>query len=231
MSDPLNDLGRLEGVPSAVVAARDAVDAVLRDRGMRQVSAETSATALLAGAKASAALETAADDVDWLPNAVRLQTELIELSAMIRSAPGQALARAHAVLMRGLVPDEELGRVRDQPEIAERLVGLNQLLAGETSASAVVAAAIAHAEILAVAPFGMGDGIIARAVEHMILIQGGVDPRAAVVPEAGHLAAGPAYRQALVGYQSGSTAGVRGWIIHCSQALAYGAEKSPLNVR
>jgi len=108
--DPLADLARLEGVPSAVAAARDAVDAVLRDRGMRVIPAEQSAGALLAGARASAALSP--DPERWFAGAVRLSTELISLSGLIRVAPGQAIARAHALVARGVVPDEELGRVR-----------------------------------------------------------------------------------------------------------------------
>ena len=38
--DPLTDLARLEGVPSGLAAARDAVDVVLTDRGLRSVSAD-----------------------------------------------------------------------------------------------------------------------------------------------------------------------------------------------
>ena len=38
--DPLADLARIEGVPSAVAAATDAVDAVLRERGLRKITDE-----------------------------------------------------------------------------------------------------------------------------------------------------------------------------------------------
>ena len=38
--DPLADLAHVEGVPSAVAAATDAVDAVLRDRGLRKITEE-----------------------------------------------------------------------------------------------------------------------------------------------------------------------------------------------
>lgn len=225
MTDPLSDLARLEGIPSAVTAARDGVDAILRDRGLRKISAETTATALLASAQASAQLE---GDDRWLPGAIRLSTELIELSALIRKSPAQAIARAHALLAHGLVADDDLGRARPGAEIAERLVGLNHLLTEPTAASAVVVAAIAHAELASIAPFGGGDGVIARAVEHMILVEGGVDPRAVIVIEAGHLAGQAAYRQALGAYQSGTPEGVRAWLLHCSSALSYGVEVSPL---
>lgn len=208
-----------------MTAARDATDAVLRDRGRRAVSAEDTARALLAGARASAAIEGAASEgADWEPGAVRLSTELIELAAQVRRAPGQVLARAHALLAKGMLPDDRLGRVA----AAEPLDGLLGLLTGSTRAPALVQAAIAHAEIARLAPFGGGDGVIARAVEHMVLIDAGIDPRAALVPEVGHQAAGAGYRQALQGYASGSTDGVRGWLLHCAAALTRGAEESPL---
>jgi hypothetical protein len=223
--DPLADLARLEGVPSAVAAARDAVDVVLRDRGMRVIPAQQSASALLAGARASAALSP--DPGRWLAGAVRLSTELISLGALIRVAPGQALARAHALIGRGVLPDDELGRVRSSGEVSRRMLGLSELLTEPTAASAVVLGAVAHAEIATVAPFGSADGIVARAVEHMVLIAGGVDPRAVIVCEAGHLALRPAYEVALAAYGSGTVSGVREWLLHCTQALTYGAEVSP----
>ena len=51
--DPLAWLASLEGVPSAFAAARDGIDVVLRDRGLRRTSPETTAESLLRGAHAS----------------------------------------------------------------------------------------------------------------------------------------------------------------------------------
>lgn len=227
VADPLADLMQLEGVPSAVVAARDAVDAVLRDRGRRQITAEQSAQALWAGGRASAQL--CAEPERWLPGVVRLSTELIGLSPLVRVAPGQAMARAHAILARGLVPDAELGRVRADDQVSQRLVGLTQLLTTPTAASAVVLAAVAHAELATVAPFSAGNDVLARAVEHMVLVDAGVDPRAVIVIEAGHLAAAAQYEQRLQAYRDAGVAGVKGWLLHCAQALTVGAEVSPLS--
>ena len=224
--DPLAELARLEGVPSAVVSARDAVDAVLRDRGMRASTPAQSATALLAGARATAALSD--EPERWLPGAVRLSTELVALSAVIRSAPNQALARAHTLLAHGQVAEEELGRVRIQGDVSARMLGLAGMLSGATAASSIVLAAVAHAEIAVVSPFGSADLLIARAVEHMVLIDSGIDPRALLVPEAGHLALRESYRSALAGYRSGTVVGVRDWLLHCTRALASGAEASPV---
>ena len=92
--DPLADLARFEGVPSAVAAATDAVDAVLRDRGLRKITDEQLSQALLAGARANA--ELTGDPARWQIGALRLSAELASLAALIRVAPAQALARAHA---------------------------------------------------------------------------------------------------------------------------------------
>ncbi len=229
VADPLAALMHLEGVPSAVVAARDAVDAVLRDRGLRRITGAQSAEALLAGARASAELTGAADR--WLAGAIRLSTEVLSLSTLIRVSPGQAMARAHVLLAHGMVAEDELGRVRGGEEAAQRMVGLNQLLTSPTEASAVVLAAVAHAELVTVAPFGSSSGLVGRAVEHMVLVEAGVDPRAVIVIEAGHLAAGSEYERLLRGYRDDGVPGVKAWLLHCARALAYGAEVSPVGNR
>lgn len=224
--DPLADLARLEGVPSAVAAALDAVDAVLRDRGLRQLSPEVVAASLLRGARASALLS--GDGDRWLPGAVRLSAELTSLAPTLRVAPAQALARAHVLVVRGQAPEDELGRVRSDPATTERLGGLTALLTGPSTVSAVVLAAVVHAELADLAPFGTADDVLARAAEHMVLVSAGVDPRASIPVEAGHADAAEAYRAGLAGYTTGSLAGVRGWLLHCAQALARGAELSAL---
>lgn len=222
MPDPLLALSRLEGVPSAVAAARAAADAVLRERGARVVPAEISARPLLAGARASAAVE----GERWELGAVRLSSELIALAATVRRAPGQALARAHVLVAKDVIPDDLLGVVQTPDRL--RLRALMQLLSGPTEAPALVQAAIAHAELVTLAPFGSGDGVLARAVEHMVLIDAGVDPRAALVPEVGHREAGAAYDLGLRSYATAGTNGVRDWVVHCARALTRGAELSPL---
>lgn len=205
-----------------MAAARAAADTILRDRGARAVPAEMSARALLASARASAAME----GPEWEPGAVRLSTELVDLAGFIRSTPGQALARAHLLLARGVLPADRLGRVpADDPA---RLSGVLDLLTARTQAPALVVAAVAHAEVALLAPPGGGHGVLARAVEHMVLIGAGVDPRAVLVIAEGHRAIGDAYRALLSAYATGTTSGVREWILHCAQALTHGAELSPL---
>lgn len=211
-------------------AARDAVDAVLRDRGLRRVSVEQQAAARIAGARSTAEIESGGtgDAERWLTGALRVYAELTELAGSVRSSPPQVFARAHTLLARGLVPDERLGRLQDSAAVTGRMAGLASLLTARSEAPVIVLAAVAHAELAIVSPFGTGDGVVARAVEHMILIDGGVDSPAVIVPEAGHLAAGDHYRSGLSRYAEGTTAGVRDWLLHCAAAVARGAEESPV---
>lgn len=221
-ADPLAELARLEGVPSAVAAALASVDAVLRDRGLRALGPEVVAGALLTGARGSARLTSTPDR--WLAGTVRLSAELTPLAEMIRVAPAQALARAHVLLARGAVPDEELGRIRSDPATAARMAGVSGLLTAAGRGSALVLGAVVHAELATVEPFGAADGLVARAAEHLVLVSAGVDPRAAVPVEAGHAADPAAYRAALAAYAGGGTAGVRRWLLHCAAAVSRGAE-------
>jgi hypothetical protein len=225
--DPLADLAQLDGIPAAVSSARLAIDAVLRDRGLRTVTATESAEALVAGARASASLT--ADPERWLAGCLRLSAELVALSAIVRVSPGQALARAHVLAALGETSKESLGRVRVDDGVPRRILQLNELLAGGSDAPALVLAAVAHAEIAVLEPFGSADQIVGRAVEHMVLISTGVDPRAVIVCEAGHAANPDNYRVALQGYAGGTLAGVRAWILHCAGAIMVGCTRSPVS--
>jgi hypothetical protein len=226
MPDPLADLAQLVGVPSAVAAANAAVDAVLRDRGLRAVSEERRGQALAAGAEASAALT--GDRDRWLLGSLRLSTELGALASLIRSAPAQALARAHALLARGRLGDDELGRIRGGAEVGRRMQGVGDLLTRPTTAPAIVLGAVVHAELATVAPFGDASGLVARAAEHLVLISAGLDPLGVIVVEAGHLADAANYHAGLHRYADGGVAGVAGWIIQCAAAVSRGAEVSPV---
>lgn len=225
--DPLTALARLEGVPSGLAAARDAVDVVLTDRGLRAMTADQVAAALLAGARASA--ELTGDPGRWVAGAIRLSTEVPGLAAVLRVAPGQVLARAHTLAAYGIVPDDALGRPRASAEVTARMAGLSDLLTAPTQAPALVLAAVAHAEVAVVRPFGSdADGLVARAVERMVLMSSGFDPRGVIVTEVGHLRHRAAYERALRGYAEGGAAGVRDWILHVAQAAVDGAEASPV---
>jgi len=235
-ADPLAWLVSREGVPSAYAAARDGIDVVLRDRGLRRTSPETTAESLLRGAHASAVLEgsgsslaevRAGEGDEVARDAVRLSAQLLSLAPLVRTSPLQAVARVHAVVAAGSVPDDRLGRPRDA-EAADRVRGVASLLTSETSAPALLVAAMVHADLAAAAPFASHNGIVARAVERLVLVARGVDEKSLVVPEAGHLALRAQYESNLRGYRDGGENGVHAWALYAAEAYAAAAEASPL---
>jgi hypothetical protein len=234
-ADPLSRLASLEGVPSAYAAARDGIDVMLRDRGLRRTSPETTAESLLRGAHASGVLEGSASTLaevrdgagdEVARDAVRVSTGLLAVAPSLRRTPLQALARIHAVAAAGL-PEEQRGRPRDAAA-ADRLRGVGELLTASTDAPALLLAAVVHAELATAAPFGSHNGVVARAAERLVLVARGVDEKSLVVPEAGHLALRAAYESNLRGYAEGGAAGVHAWLLYAAEAYAAGAEASPL---
>lgn len=235
-TDPLAWLTTLEGVPSAYAAARDGIDVVLRDRGLRRSSPETTAESLLRGAHASAVLEGSGSSLAEVragtgdpvaQDAVRVSTELLSLAPLLARSPLQALARIHALAGSATLPGEELGRPRDAAS-AERLRGLAHVLTASTAAPALLVAAVVHADLATAAPFASHNGIVARAAERLVLVARGVDEKSLVVPEAGHLALRAAYESNLRGYAAGGAAGVHAWVLYAPEAYAAAAEASPL---
>ena len=239
VSDPLAALAALEGVGSAMAAARDGIDALLRDRGLRRTGPELTAESLLRGAHASGVLEGSrsslaelrAGDPDELgAAALRVSTELLGQGPVLTRSPLQAFARLHVLAAKGQVPDGELGRPRDAGAAA-RLADLGRLLLGRTSAPALTTAAIVHAELRTAAPFASHNGLVARAAERLVLVSRGVDPTSLTVPEAGHLALRAAYESNLSGYAAGGRAGVHAWLLYAAEAYTAGASPSHLRSR
>lgn len=233
--DPLAWLVSLEGIPSAYAAARDGIDVLLRDRGLRRSSPADTAESLLLGAHASAVLEGSGSTLDAVRegtgdeiagDAVRVSSELLGLAPLLGSAPLQALARIHALAAAGL-PADQRGRPRD-PDSAARLRSVAELLRAETAAPALLVAALVHADLVAAAPFASHNGLVARAAERLVLVARGVDPKSLTVPELGHLSVRAAYESNLRGYRDGGRAGVHSWCLYAAEAYAAGAEASPL---
>ncbi len=219
-----------------MAAARDGIDALLRDRGLRRTAPETTGESLLRGAAASAALEGADATLDEVRSggggpvalaAVRVSTELLGLAPVLTAAPLQALARIHTLAAKGEVADADLGRPRDAGSAA-RLRDLGATLTAPTAAPALVVAAVAHAELASAAPFVSHNGIVARAAERLLLVSRGVDTTSLTVPEAGHLALRREYESNLRGYRDGGAGGVHAWLLYAAEAYAAGAEASPL---
>nr|WP_218861716.1 oxidoreductase [Nocardioides panzhihuensis] len=228
----------LEGVASGFAAARDGIDVMLRDRGLRRTSPETTAESLLRGAHASAVLEGSGSTLGEVrasggdaiaQDAVRLSTELLALVPVVKQAPLQAFARMHALVAGALLEAEELGRPRSSAA-AERLGRISELLLAPTSAPALAVAAFVHADLATSAPFASHNGLVARAAERLVLVARGVDEKSLVVPEAGHLALRAAYESNLRGFREGGQAGAHSWLLYAAEAYAAGAEASPLRL-
>ena len=235
-SDPLARLSGLEGVASAMAATRDGIDAMLRDRGLRRTTPEMTAESLLRGAHASAVLEGSDATLEQVREgggddaaqaALRVSTELLGLTPTLGTAPLQAIARVHTLAGKGVTADDDLGRPRDDTSAA-RLRDLAALLSAETAAPALVLAAVVHAEIATAAPFVSHNGIVARALERLVLVARGLDAKSLVVPEAGHLALRREYESNLRGYREGGPSGVHSWLLYAAEAFAAGAEASPM---
>jgi hypothetical protein len=236
VTDALARLAGLEGVASAMAATRDGIDALLRDRGLRRTSPDETAESLLRGAHASAVLEGSDSTLDVVradgggpmaQAALRISTELLSLVPTVKTSPLQAFARLHTLAAKGVADDADLGRPRDA-EAAARLRDLAATLSAPTDAPALVVAAVAHADIATAAPFVSHNGLVARAVERLLLVARGVDPTSVTVPEAGHLALRREYESNLRGYTTGGASGVHAWLLYAAEAFAKGAESSPL---
>lgn len=206
----------LEGVPSAFAAARDGVDSLLRDRGLRRSGPGATAESLLRGAQASAALEGCDPEV-----AVRLSTHVLGLLPVWQRSPVQALARLHTVAAAG--SGTAPGRPVSPAGVA-RLRSLAGSLSTPTQAPGMAVAAIVHAEIIAAAAFESYNGLIARAAERLTLVTTGVDPASVIIPEAGHLAHGRQYQVCLRSYGDSESSALQRWLLHAAAAYSAGAE-------
>ena len=248
--DPLADLAGLPGVADACARARDEVDALLWDRSLRAKAAEIVAESAIQGARASAALEGAEVSIDAMRAGVsdedspmgRAVAAAEAVTAAIprqvdtwSRSPLQVIAHLHVVAARGFDRDDARGRPRDTDEVVDplhiglirpvtdispRFGALATVLTRPTQAPAVLVAAIAHGELLALRPFTWGSGLIARASLRLVLAARGVDPDLWGCPELGLLAQGrPTYVKALKAYASGEPAGMAEWIIFNAEAI------------
>lgn len=234
--DPWGAAAALEGVGSAAAAARDGIDALLRDRGLRRTDPALTAESLLRGACASAALDGSSSTVEDVRNgrtdevaasAARVSAHLLALLPVVSRAPLQALARLHALAAPAGTDPDLRGRPRDA-EAARRLAALARRLTTPTSAPALVVAALVHAELATATPFGSADGLVARAAERLVLVGRGVDPTSLTVPEAGHLRLRREYVSNLRAYASATPTGVQAWLLYAAEAFTAGAQESPL---
>jgi Fic family protein len=214
MTDPLVRLMLVPGVREALADAEASIDAV--QLSARRRHAEVRADALAASAAASAAL----DEADPVATAALL----MELEGMqVRESLLQALARMELIVGVDRSPGER-GRPHAEFTGHDRLTALAELVA-KSSAPAYLVASIAHGEVLDLAPFTSGNGVIARATWRAIMIEMGLEPTGIVMHEVGlRDLGGSAYAAALAAYRSGTAEGIAAWIGHCSRATVLGVD-------
>jgi hypothetical protein len=239
VSDLLAPLLELPGVAEAAEAAREALAKAHRHRTNLRNWPVTAAESAIRGARSSSAIDGGAVQLDasgaepndsLLAGALRVAQALeggtTALVGVWQRAPLQALARLHALAAADLIDEEGLGRPRQDPEVAARLDLVTRLATGASSAPAPVLASVAHGELLTLAPFGSGDGIVARAVSRLVTMATGLDPHGLGVPEVYWMRRADEYRSAAAGFASGSPDAVGAWLLMCSRALEDGAREA-----
>jgi len=219
---------------------------------VRARAGEIAASSALIGARDSAALEGADVSLDVVRAGLddsplgRAVTASVAVTSAVpgqadawQRAPLQVLAHLHALAARGFDDDDSLGRPRQHDdvvdplhmgpplpwrEVPDRLVALADVLTRPTTAPAILVAAIAHGELIAVQPFRWGSGLIARAAVRLVLAARGVDPDLLGCPEAGMLSLGRStYVASVRAYRSGEPDGVAEWIRWNASAIGFGA--------
>jgi len=235
--DLLAPLLGLPGVADAAEAARAALGKVHRHRTNLRSWPLTAAESAIRGARSSSALDGGGTRVDTasvtddpvLAGALRLGQALeggtTALVGVWQRAPLQALARLHSLAAADLVDEQQLGRPRPVPEVAARLDLLTSLVTGGSSVGAPVLAAVAHGELLTLAPFGSADGVVARAVSRLVTIATGLDPHGLGVPEVYWLRRADEYQTTAAGFATGTAQAVGEWLLLCCRALEDGARE------
>jgi hypothetical protein len=232
VTDPLAPLLDLPGVADAVAGAKDAVFQVHRHRVNLRGWATTAAEASVRAARASAALDggpttipedgSVTDPV--LAGSLRVAEALGTVLPTWERAPLQALARLHVLAAADLA--HELGRPRLAPGVSERLDLLAGLVTGGSKVPGPLLVAIVHGELLALAPFEMANGVVARAAARLTSIATGLDPKGLGVPEVSCLRRRTEYEAAAAAFATGEAEGVTRWILFCCSALEAGAREA-----
>ncbi|MBV9013581.1 MAG: oxidoreductase [Pseudonocardiales bacterium] len=233
-ADPLALLVDLPGVGEAVTRVREAVSAVHRHPAHRRHWPATAAEASVRAAQASAALDGGSPTLPRdgsvrdpvLAGALRVAQALNGLFGTWQRAPLQVLARLHVLAAADLSPQPALGRPDPSRDITIRLDGLAQLVTERGRVVAPVLVSVVHGELLALAPFAQGNGVVARAAARLTVVSSGLDPQGLLVPEVAHLRREREYRAAAAGFASGGAEAVGGWIVHCCTALIEGAQEA-----
>jgi hypothetical protein len=110
--------------------------------------------------------------------------------------------------------------------VSNRLELLAGILTGGSRVSAPVLAAVAHGEVLTLAPFGTADGVVARGLARLVTIASGLDPHGLGVPEVYWMRQSGDYRAAARGFSSGTPDGLTAWLLLNSRGLHAGAREA-----
>lgn len=213
------------------------MDSVHRHPMNRRGWPAAAAEASVRGARASAALDGGDPRIPGpdtggavqdpvLAGALRIAESIGPLLPTWQRAPLQALARLHVLAAADLAPDDALGRPRVEPGVAHRLDLLAGLVAGGTSVPGPVLAAVVHGELLTLAPFDGGNGVVARAAGRLTLIATGLDPKGLTVPEVHYLRNETAYRSCAEAFASGEPDGLVNWLLLGCDAIQTGAREA-----
>jgi hypothetical protein len=237
MSDPLAPLTELPGVAAASEEAREALGRAHRHRTNLRGWPTTAAEAALRAARASSVLDGGSlqlpengEPDPVLTGALRVSQALeggtTALVGVWQRAPMQALARLHMLAAADLVDEGRLGRPRPEADVGPRLELLADVVAGKSGVPAPVLAAVAHGELLTLAPFGTADGVVARAVSRLVTIVSGLDPHGLGVPEVYWMRHSGDYQAAARGFRSGTPDGLAAWLVLSCRALHDGAREA-----
>jgi hypothetical protein len=237
MTDPLGRLAELPGVAAASDEAREALGRAHRHRTNLRGWPATAAEAALRAARASSVLDggplqlpDSGEPDPILAGALRVSQALeggaTALVDVWLRAPLQALARLHALAAADLTDDDHLGRPRADPDVGRRLELLVGILIGGSRVPAPILAAVAHGEVLTLAPFGTADGVVARGLGRLVTISSGLDPHGLGVPEVYWMRQSGDYRAAARGFSSGTADGLTAWLLLSCRALHAGAREA-----
>jgi hypothetical protein len=237
VTDPLAPLADLPGVADASEEAREALGKAHRHRTNLRGWPTTAAEAALRAARASSVLDGGALQLSEdgkpdpvLAGALRVSEALeggaTSLVGVWQRAPLQAIARLHALAAADLTDDDHLGRPRADGDVGRRLELLADIVTGGTTVPAPVLAGVVHGELLTLEPFGVADGVVARAVSRLVTIASGLDPHGLGVPEVYWMRQSGDYRAAARGFSSGTADGLTAWLVLSCRGLHAGAREA-----
>ncbi len=246
-NDPLAPLLDLPGVAEASGEAAEALARAHRHKANRRGWPRNAGEASLRAARASAVLDGAGQHLEVtgrdgaapdpiLAGSLRVAQAMqggdggaggaTAIVGTWRRAPLQALARLHALAAVDLVEDDRLGRPSGDAGVGHRLELLAGLVTGGTRVPAPVLAGVVHGELMTLAPFGVADGVVARAASRLVTIVSGLDPHGLGVPEVHWMRNSAEYRAAARGFAAGTPDGLTAWLALNCRALQAGAREA-----